>query len=188
MWTLSCRQAPPHLQCIVNCCQVTMDQHRVSRPREQPLQTPFVSLRGRQCPVFSLHNHPVPTSCHFMTAKSEESAAVPTNDPSTHPALQDSLVGSCFCLLRLFQNHSLLSATVYAARTLRRLNPVSSVLILLAMKEQARHAGLFQGLVPSSDVNCKNTHWFSPRDLVFSELKTPEVQAQITSPDPYYLL
>lgn len=98
MWTLSCWQAPPHLQCIVNCCQVTMDKHRVSRPREQPLQTPFVSLRERLCPVFSLHNHPVSTSCHFMTAKSEESAAVPTNDPSTHPALQNSLVGSCFCL------------------------------------------------------------------------------------------
>lgn len=91
MWTLSCRHAPPHLQCIVNCCQVTMDKHRVSRPREQPLQTPFVSLRERQCPVFHLHNHPVPTSCHFMTAKSEESAAVHTNDPSTHLALQEQL-------------------------------------------------------------------------------------------------
>lgn len=101
---------------------------------------------------------------------------------------RNSLVGSCFCLLRLFQNHSLLSATVYTARTLHGLNPVSSVLILLAMKEQARHASLFQGLVPSSDVNCNNTHWFSPWDPVFSELKTPEVQAQISSPGIYYLL
>lgn len=43
----------------------------------------------RRTSVFNLHNHPVPTSCHFMTAKSEESAAVHINDPSTRLAFQE---------------------------------------------------------------------------------------------------
>lgn len=143
MWTWSCQHAPPYLQCILNCCRVTMGKHSFTSTWTTFANSLCVT---RKTSVFNLHNHPVPTSCHFMTAKSEESAAVHINDPSTRLAFQ---VGSCFCLLRFFQNHILLSAPVYTARTLRGLNPVSSVLILLTMEEQARHASLFQGLVPS---------------------------------------
>lgn len=119
----------------------------VSHPREQPLQTPFVSLGEHQSLTCITTQFLLLVILWQLNQRNLLQSTQTIHQPIW--LSRSSLVGSCFRLLRFFQNHILLSATFYTVRTLRRLNPVSSVLILLTMEEQTRHASLFQGLVPS---------------------------------------
>lgn len=87
----------------------------VNNPCKLPL---CHSEKKHQFLVFNMYNHPVPTSCHFVTTKSggiySSSYKCPLEPIWLYP---NSLVGPCFCLLYIVQNHTLLSATVYTART-----------------------------------------------------------------------